>query len=84
MLYPSIDSLLNKVHSKYLLVTVASKRARELQDIHDYKLDKYVAHKNVGKSLEEINAGYLATEEVDEDMYADEPAVNQEMETENE
>lgn len=59
MLNPSIDSLLNKVPSKYLLVTVASKRAREMQDTHEYQLESYTTKKNVGKSLEEIEAGVL-------------------------
>lgn len=31
MLYPSIDSLMEKLDSKYTLVTVAAKRARQLQ-----------------------------------------------------
>ena len=30
MLYPSIDKLLNHVGSKYLLVNVVSKRAKEM------------------------------------------------------
>lgn len=63
MLYPSIDSLLEKVNSKYLLVTIASKRAREMQDAKDFQLDHYVSFKNVGKSLEEINAGVLVIDE---------------------
>lgn len=84
MLNPSIDSLLEKVHSKYLLVTLAAKRAREMQDTKSYQMDKYVSHKNVGKSLEEINAGLLATSngpDVDEDGYEGEPSVNQDMDT---
>ncbi len=59
MLYPSIDSLLEKVNSKYLLVTIASKRARQMQELNDYQLDHYVSQKNVGKALEEINDGVL-------------------------
>ena len=59
MLNPSIDSLLTKVPSKYLLVTVASKRAREMQYTHEYQLDSYTTKKNVGKALEEIEAGVL-------------------------
>ena len=31
MLYPSIDSLMTKIDSKYSLVSVAAKRARQLQ-----------------------------------------------------
>ncbi|WP_153124145.1 DNA-directed RNA polymerase subunit omega [Peribacillus tepidiphilus] len=59
MLYPSIDSLLNKIDSKYSLVSVAAKRARQLQVNNDTKLKKPVSHKNVGKALEEIHAGIL-------------------------
>ncbi len=32
MCYPSIDSLVKKVDSKYTLVTLAAQRARELTD----------------------------------------------------
>ncbi|MGM9928902.1 MAG: DNA-directed RNA polymerase subunit omega [Bacillus sp. (in: firmicutes)] len=59
MLYPSIDSLLNKIDSKYSLVSVAAKRARQMQINHDQKIEHPVSHKNVGKALEEINAGIL-------------------------
>jgi DNA-directed RNA polymerase subunit omega len=55
MLYPSIDSLMTKIDSKYSLVSVAAKRARQLQTTEATLLDKYVSHKNVGKALEEIN-----------------------------
>ena len=30
MIYPSIDKLLNEVGSKYLLVNIVSKRAKEI------------------------------------------------------
>jgi DNA-directed RNA polymerase subunit omega len=59
MLYPSIDSLLNKIDSKYSLVSVAAKRARYMQIHGDQKLAKPVSFKNVGRALEEINAGIL-------------------------
>ncbi len=59
MLYPSIDSLLNKIDSKYSLVSVAAKRARKMQVNDDQKIEKTVSFKNVGKALEEINAGIL-------------------------
>lgn len=60
MLDPSIDSLLNKIDSKYSLVSVAAKRARYMQIHGDgQKLTKPVSFKNVGKALEEINAGIL-------------------------
>lgn len=59
MLYPSIDSLLNKIDSKYSLVSVAAKRARKMQINDDQKIEKTVSYKSVGKALEEINAGIL-------------------------
>jgi DNA-directed RNA polymerase subunit omega len=60
MLYPSIDSLLQKIDSKYSLVSVAAKRARQMQaNGGDTKLEKPVSHKQVGRALEEINSGLL-------------------------
>ena len=38
MLYPSIDKLLVKVGSKYLLVNVVSKRAKEMQETEHYQM----------------------------------------------
>ncbi|MDF2945926.1 MAG: DNA-directed polymerase subunit omega [Bacillales bacterium] len=62
MLYPSIDELMNKVDSKYILVTLASKRARNLQDKSPLLLSKPKSHKYVGKALEEIFADELGFE----------------------
>ncbi|HDX9576947.1 DNA-directed RNA polymerase subunit omega [Bacillus cytotoxicus] len=59
MLNPSIDSLLQKIDSKYTLVTVAAKRAREMQERNDCGVEQPVSHKFVGKALEEINAQIL-------------------------
>jgi len=59
MLYPSIDSLLEKIDSKYSLVSVAAKRARVMSQVNDERLPKYVSHKHVGKALEEIYSGEL-------------------------
>ncbi|MCC3357526.1 DNA-directed RNA polymerase subunit omega [Bacillus sp. REN16] len=59
MLDPSIDSLLNKLNSKYTLVTVAAKRARVMQERNDGMVQKPVSFKSVGKALEEIDAGLL-------------------------
>lgn len=54
MLYPSIDKLMEKIDSKYSLVSVAAKRARDIQEEGKTLLDKYVSFKPVGKALEEI------------------------------
>ena len=59
MLYPSIDKLMKKVDSKYILVTVAAKRARQLQKENDCQLPQTVSHKNVGKALEEVYCDVL-------------------------
>jgi len=59
MLYPSIDSLMTKIDSKYSLVSVAAKRARKMQENAKPQLEQYVSYKNVGKALEEINADVL-------------------------
>jgi DNA-directed RNA polymerase subunit omega len=59
MLYPSVDDLKTKIDSKYSLVSVASKRARQLQEDGGERLTSYVSHKQVGKALEEIAAGAL-------------------------
>jgi DNA-directed RNA polymerase subunit omega len=59
MLYPSIDSLMTKIDSKYSLVSVAAKRARKMQLNAKPQMTKYVSHKNVGKALEEIHADQL-------------------------
>jgi len=59
MLYPSIDSLLEKIDSKYSLVSVAAKRARVMSQVKDERLPKYVSYKQVGKALEEIYSGEL-------------------------
>ena len=73
MLYPSVDSLKEKIDSKYTLVSLASKRARDMQENKSEKKMNYKAHKNVGKALEEIVAGVLVRREVDESIvYEDE------------
>lgn len=59
MLYPSIDSLMTKIDSKYSLVSVAAKRARNMQNENNPQMEKYVSHKYVGKALEEIHADIL-------------------------
>lgn len=59
MLEPSIDSLMTKIDSKYSLVSVAAKRARQIQLGSSTLLNNYVSQKNVGKALEEINADKL-------------------------
>ncbi len=57
MIYPSIDKLLNKVGSKYLLVNLVSNRVKEMEEKRNYQLpeSEYVSKKNIGRALEEIS-----------------------------
>ncbi len=63
LIYPSIDRLLEKVDSKYSLVTIAAKRAHDFEEepgkVIRPLLDEYKSYKNVGRALEEIAAGEL-------------------------
>ena len=61
MLYPSIDKLLNIVDSKYMLVHVASKRSKQMQETGHYqmKVTDYVSKKNLGRTLEELEQGLI-------------------------
>jgi DNA-directed RNA polymerase subunit omega len=73
MLYPSVDKLKNQIDSKYSLVALASKRARQLHENGDERLDRYVSAKSVGKALEEVAAGVLQKEDQDASaIYEDE------------
>ena len=57
MIYPSIDKLLNQVGSKYLLVNLVTKRAKELEETKSYQLREidYKSSKEIGRALEEIS-----------------------------
>lgn len=65
MLYPSIDSLLKKIDSKYLLVNIAAKRAKEMEKTEHYQIkeNEYKSAKNIGKALEEIKQGLVHLKE---------------------
>lgn len=56
MLYPSIDKLLNIVDSKYMLVHVASRRAKQMLEQNHYQMNEkdYVNKKPLGRALEEV------------------------------
>lgn len=57
MIYPSIDKIITKVGSKYLLVHVASRRSKEIMETKHLQMpeSKYKCSKNIGRALEEIN-----------------------------
>ncbi len=59
MLYPSIDTLMEKIDSKYTLVTLAAKRARQIQEDRRTLIDSPSSNKYVGMALEEIQDGKL-------------------------
>lgn len=65
MLYPSIDSLLSKVSSKYLLVNIVAKRAKEMEKTEHYQMkdEEYRSAKDIGKSLEEVQKGLIHIKE---------------------
>ncbi|MEJ8777818.1 DNA-directed RNA polymerase subunit omega [Pseudogracilibacillus sp. ICA-222130] len=63
MLEPSIDNLLKKIDSKYTLVTISSRRARELQDEGNTPIENPTSIKPVGIALEEIQEEKLVLKE---------------------
>lgn len=58
MLYPPMSELLTKVNSRYLLVNVVSRRARQLS-IEAEKLNEPLDEKPVSLAIEEIADGKL-------------------------
>jgi DNA-directed RNA polymerase subunit omega len=61
VIYPSIDTLINKVDSKYTLVIAAAKRARMLNEGARRMVDSQ-SMKDVSIALEEINLGRVGYE----------------------
>ncbi|NMA51148.1 MAG: DNA-directed RNA polymerase subunit omega [Mollicutes bacterium] len=61
MLYPSIDKILTKIDSKYLLVHVISKRSKQMVEHNHYQMkdDEYVNKKQIGRALEELDKGLI-------------------------
>jgi len=61
VIYPSIDTLINKVDSKYTLVIAAAKRARMLNEGARRMVDSH-SMKDVSIALEEISMGKIGYE----------------------
>lgn len=61
MIYPSIDEMLQKVDSRYSLVILAAKRARQLRESQSIK-EESSAFKEVTSALEDIYAGKITFE----------------------
>ena len=58
MIYPSIDDLSKKVDSKYTLVIIAARRARQIKnDLMEKEKKEHKSYKEVSMALEEIDAG---------------------------
>ncbi len=57
MLYPSIDKLLKQVGSKYLLVNIVAKRAKNIEETNHLQMKEteYRSSKNLGRALEEVS-----------------------------
>lgn len=62
MVNPSTDTLMKKVDSRYGLVVLAAKRARQLLDSAELKATKARSTKNVTNALEEIAEGKISYE----------------------
>lgn len=63
MLEPSIDQLQEKIKSKYTLVTISSRRARELREKNNLTIENPKSNKFVGLALEEIQAEKLTIDQ---------------------
>lgn len=61
MINPSLDVLVNKVDSKYTLVVLAAKRAREILE-GDHSLIESKSNKQVTIALEEVAEGKITYE----------------------
>lgn len=61
LIKPTLESLMTKVDSKYTLVTLAAKRARELTD-GDAPLVETDTQKVVSIAMEEIDQGKITYE----------------------
>jgi DNA-directed RNA polymerase subunit omega len=58
MIEPSINSLLNRVDSRYTLVCVSAKRARQITD-GAHKLTKCSSDKSVTLAINEVDEGKI-------------------------
>lgn len=67
MLYPSIDKLVEKAGSKYLLVVAASKRARALREGAKTQMTNPKSYKQVGVALEELDTELITYEKTSKD-----------------
>jgi DNA-directed RNA polymerase subunit omega len=61
MLYPSIDKILTKVDSKYMLVHVISQRSKQMLEHNHFQMkeEEYHNKKELGRALEEVDRGLV-------------------------
>ena len=61
MIYPSIDKILNKVGSKYVLVHVASMRSKQMMETNQYQMNEkdYTCKREIERALEEVEKGLI-------------------------
>lgn len=62
LIKPTLESLMTKVDSKYTLVTLAAKRARQLTDGDEPLVDVDTTKKVVSIAMEEIDQGKITYE----------------------
>jgi DNA-directed RNA polymerase subunit omega len=65
MLYPSLQSLLKQVNSRYLLVNIIARRARDIS-ANALERDDGLDEKPVSRAIEEISNGELRVTVPDE------------------
>ena len=58
MLYPSLASMLKQVNSRYLLVNIIAKRARDIAALANER-DEQTDEKPVSRAIEELASGEL-------------------------
>lgn len=65
MLEPSVDELQENINSKYTLVILSARRARDLSNSEKPLIEEPTSDKYLGIALEEIKAGklYLSKDE---------------------
>ena len=66
MLEPSIDALQKNINSKYTLVILSARRARQLREHNNLQIENPKSNKYVGMALEEVQAGKLKLAEDNE------------------
>ena len=61
MLYPSIDKILTKVDSKYMLIHIISQRSKQMLEYNHLQMkpEEYKNKKELGRALEEIDKGLI-------------------------